>query len=175
MGAFLPFRTDRLGAAAVRAPPTPRPFAAYRSDPDVARYQSWDAPYTLETARRFVASQSTFDGPVPGDWVQIAVDARRTARRRRRRAASTPTGSVATIGYSLATAEQGRGLAREAVGAVVGRLFDDLGVHRVEADARPRQRRVGANSSRTSASSTRAPPARPCAVATRGPTTPGTG
>ena len=47
-------------------------------------------------------------------------------------------GRIATIGYSLATAHQGKGLAREAVGAVVDRLFDVLGVHRVEAGVDPR-------------------------------------
>ena len=42
-------------------------------------------------------------------------------------------GRVARIGYTLAPACQGRGLAAEAVGAVVDRLFADVGVHRVEA------------------------------------------
>ena len=29
------------------------PFVAYRSDPEVARYQGWDAPYPVEKSRRF--------------------------------------------------------------------------------------------------------------------------
>ena len=45
---------------------------------------------------------------------------------------------MATIGYSLAAAHQGQGFAREAVGAIVDRLFDELGVHRVEASLDPR-------------------------------------
>jgi RimJ/RimL family protein N-acetyltransferase len=135
VGPFLPFRTERLEM---------RPFvaadaavlAAYRSDPDVARYQSWDAPYALETARRFVARQSTFDGPVPGDWVQMAMslEGRLVGDVAVR---LDDDGSVATIGYSMTPAEQGRGLAREAVGAVVGRLFDGLAIHRAQADLDP--------------------------------------
>lgn len=135
MGAFLPFRTERLELRSF-GPADAEPFAAYRSDPDVARYQGWDAPYPLETAQRFVAVQSSFDGPVRGDWVQIAVtlDGHLVGDVA---VGLDADGLVATIGYSLATAAQGRGLAREAAGAVVDRLFDDLGVHRVEATLDP--------------------------------------
>ena len=34
-------------------------LAAYRSDPDVARYQSWTPPVTLDQARAIVASASS--------------------------------------------------------------------------------------------------------------------
>ena len=39
---------------------------------------------------------------------------------------------------TLAPAEQGAGLASEAVAAVVDRLFAELGVHRIEASVDPR-------------------------------------
>ncbi|MET0458229.1 MAG: GNAT family N-acetyltransferase [Ilumatobacteraceae bacterium] len=135
MGAFLPFRTDRLELRPFTAADA-EVFAAYRSDPDVARYQGWDAPFPLEAAHRFVATQSAIDGPVPGDWVQVAVtlDGRLVGDVA---VGLDDDGLVATIGYSLATADQGRGLAREAVAAVVDRLFEDLGVHRVEATLDP--------------------------------------
>ena len=160
MGAFLPFRTERLELRSF-GPADAEPFAAYRSDPDVARYQGWDAPYPLETAQRFVAVQSSFDGPVRGDWVQIAVtlDGHLVGDVA---VGLDADGLVATIGYSLATAAQGRGLAREAVGAVV----DGSSTTSASIGWRPRStpstwRRPA--SSRTSGSSTRAWPARPCA------------
>lgn len=30
------------------------PFVAYRSDPEVARYQGWEAPYSVESAMEFI-------------------------------------------------------------------------------------------------------------------------
>ena len=48
---------------------------------------------------------------------------------------------MATIGVTLRDDLQGRGLAREAVGAVVDRLFAHAGVHRVQAAADSRNER----------------------------------
>jgi RimJ/RimL family protein N-acetyltransferase len=42
------------------------------------------------------------------------------------------------IGFALGSAHWGRGYASEAVGAVVAHAFDDRGLHRLEADADPR-------------------------------------
>ncbi len=53
MPLFLPVTTERLVLRAFR-PDDVEPFATYRSDPDVARYQSWTAPYALADARRLV-------------------------------------------------------------------------------------------------------------------------
>ncbi len=77
------------------------------------------------------------DGPLRGRWIQIAIElddelAGDVA------VGLDATGDVATIGYTLAPAHQGRGLAREAVGAIVDRLFDTTSVHRVEASVDPR-------------------------------------
>ena len=48
-------------------------LAAYRSDPDVARYQSWTAPVSLEQARALVATLAAGDPDQPG-WFQYAVE-----------------------------------------------------------------------------------------------------
>jgi hypothetical protein len=55
-------------------------FVAYRSDADVARYQSWDAPYPPERGERFVAQMMTAHPDTPGEWFQFAVALRTTAR-----------------------------------------------------------------------------------------------
>ena len=50
-----------------------QPFARYRSDPEVARYQSWDTPYTLAQAERFVAEMRASTPGIPGEWYQLAL------------------------------------------------------------------------------------------------------
>jgi RimJ/RimL family protein N-acetyltransferase len=128
-----PFRVDDV-----------RAFAAYRSDPDVARYQSWDTPYSPADAERFVASQEDVAFGHPGPWVQLAaVD--RVSRALYGDCAvrvATDQPHTAEIGVTFAAASQGRGLATEALGAVVTRLFEQHGIHRVYAQADDRNRAV---------------------------------
>ena len=73
MPAFLPIATPRLTLRSFRSADA-EAFTAYRSDPDVARYQSWDAPYPRPDADRLIAEMAPRAGPVVGDWLQIAVD-----------------------------------------------------------------------------------------------------
>jgi RimJ/RimL family protein N-acetyltransferase len=56
-----PFRADDLAA-----------FVAYRSAPEVARYQSWDTTYSMDDAERFLASQEGDVFGQPGEWMQLA-------------------------------------------------------------------------------------------------------
>ena len=115
-------------------------FAAYRSDPEVARYQGWEAPYSREEAEDFVASLAGLGPGRPGTWFQFAVAPRpdgpllgdcalRTSRRDPRRG---------ELGFTFARANQGRGYATEAAAAVLAYAFGTLGMERVEAaiDAR---------------------------------------
>ena len=53
-------------------------LAAYRSDPEIARYQSWEAPYPLDQARSMIAGMAADDPDQPG-WFQYAIE--RTADR----------------------------------------------------------------------------------------------
>lgn len=115
-------------------------FAGYRSDPAVARYQDWDAPYPVERARRFVSAMATEPADVPGEWLQIAVtlagDDTLVGDCAFVPQAHEPR--TAEIGFTIAPQHQGRGYAREAVSALLRYLFDQLGKHRVIAscDAR---------------------------------------
>jgi RimJ/RimL family protein N-acetyltransferase len=136
MAPFLPFTTARLRLRPFE-PGDAAAFSAYRSDPDVARYQSWRTPYTLAQAERFIAGLDGLDGPVRGEWLQIAVE-HDGAFVGDVAVAVDVDGHVATIGYTLAPDRQHRGLAVEAVGALVARLFGELGVHRVVANLDPR-------------------------------------
>ena len=55
-------------------------FVAYRSDAEVARFQSWDAPYPAEQGERFVARMMTAHPDTPGEWFQFAVVLRATGQ-----------------------------------------------------------------------------------------------
>jgi len=112
-------------------------FVAYRRDPDVARYQSWDTSYTPADGERLVASQQGVELGQPGPWVQVAAIDRATGALcgdcAVRVAADPPR--TAEVGVTLAPARQGGGLATEALGAVIARLFDQHDIHRVYAQA----------------------------------------
>jgi RimJ/RimL family protein N-acetyltransferase len=113
-------------------------LAEYRSDPEVARYQSWDAPFPLLRAETAVANFMASD-PDKAGWFQYAIE--RVADRRL-------IGDVgvhlhdnllqAEIGFTVATPYQRMGLGSEAVRAVLDRLFRVQGLHKVtgECDAR---------------------------------------
>lgn len=129
--------TERLVLRRFRTSDAPV-LAEYRSDPEVARYQSWDAPFPLLRAETAVANFLASDPDRPG-WFQYAIE--RAGDRRL-------IGDVAVhlhdnlkqaeIGFTLATTFHQQGYATEAVHAVLDRLFRLQGLHKVtgECDAR---------------------------------------
>jgi RimJ/RimL family protein N-acetyltransferase len=115
-------------------------FASYRSDPVVARYQGWDAPYPVEQARRFVSAMATEAADVPGEWLQIAVtlagDDALVGDCAFVPQAHEPR--TVEIGFTIAPEHQRRGYAPEAVSSLLRYLFEQLGKHRVIASCDPR-------------------------------------
>lgn len=114
-------------------------FQAYRADAEVGRYQGWQ-PMTEEAAALFLGGMHTAPFPVAGEWFQLGI-------------AESDTGVLigdigvcvrtdpephAEIGFTLAAAAQGNGLATEAVRALTRLLFETTAVRRVIAitDAR---------------------------------------
>ena len=114
-------------------------FVAYRSDAEVARYQSWDAPYPPEQGERFVAGMMTAHPDTPGEWFQFAVELRATRQLIGDCAATTRADDPGQceIGFTIAPRYQGCGYATEAARLLVGYLFA-RGKHRITAccDAR---------------------------------------
>lgn len=49
-------------------------FAAYRSDLEVARYQSWATPFTLDQAAAFLEKMKFAEAGSAGTWYQLAVE-----------------------------------------------------------------------------------------------------
>ena len=115
-------------------------FSAYRSDPEVARYQGWDPPFTSEEAISFVASLASIDPGTPGTWFQFAIQDRATDELigdcGLRPEADEP--GLAELGFTLARHHQGKGFAREAITAVLEYAQERLGVREIIAvtDAR---------------------------------------
>ena len=129
--------TERLVLRRFRVADAPV-LAEYRSDPEVARYQSWDAPFSLLRAETAVAGFIAADPDKPG-WFQYAVERAEDKKLIGDVAVHLhDNAKQAEIGFTLATAYQKRGFATEAVGAVLDRLFRVQGLHKVtgECDAR---------------------------------------
>lgn len=109
------------------------PFQAYRSDPVVGRYQSWDSVSDGKAAA-FLAVMSQCEAFVPGVWVQLGIALRRT---------NDLIGDIgvcvsfdsehAEIGFTLASESQGQGLAIEAILALTNLLFESTPINRIVA------------------------------------------
>ncbi len=129
----LPLRTERLTIDAITLADAPA-LTALRNDPEIARLQDWDLPYTRAEASiagqpEVVAAGTSTNLAIRllgspeliGDvYVGIDEDA-----------------ATITIGYSLATAHQGCGYITEAVGTVVDALLQHASVHRFVATLDP--------------------------------------
>ncbi len=115
-------------------------MVAYRSDPAVARYQSWTPEWSMADAEAFLREDQATALGTRGGWTQVALVEQE---------GGALVGDVALhfvaaqpdtveLGVTLARAHQGRGLAAEALRAVLSWLFAAHGTHRVlvQADAR---------------------------------------
>jgi len=111
-------------------------FAAYRSDPEVARYQGWSAPYSEEQAAAFVRAVRRVKPGAPGKWLQLAIQVKAGGGLAGDCAFCVQSGDPqqATIGLTLAQSFQGRGYGHEAMTRLLDYLFFELKLHRVRAD-----------------------------------------
>ncbi len=107
-------------------------FMAYRNDPEVARYQSWENINEPE-ARAFIQEQKEIQPGVPGQGFQIAIELK---------AKGVLIGDCyfkinelddrqAEIGFSLSRVYQGQGFATEAVSRFLNYAFLIFNLHRI--------------------------------------------
>ncbi len=112
------------------------PLLAYRNVPEVARYQGWKLPYTRELGLQLINEMKDMHAPKQGNWLQLAIEFKETGEM---------IGDVgmkihesdarqAVIGFTVAPAYWRKGIATEAIGCLLGFLFEDLDLHRVTAD-----------------------------------------
>lgn len=131
----LPIVTPRL-TVRMMTPDDAEVLVAYRNDPEVARHQLWDLPYTLDQAGAMLSDQRSDEQLEPGGRYQLAIEV-----------GGAVVGDVfvgfgdsggpAEVGFTLARHHHGNGYATEAAGAVVEVLFDRLGCVRVLGELDP--------------------------------------
>jgi aminoglycoside 6'-N-acetyltransferase len=115
-------------------------FQAYRTDPEVGRWQGW-SPMSGGEALAFLALMRRAPLFARGEWCQIGIALR---------SGDAPGGegpligdiglgidpadpALAQVGFSMNRKWQGRGLAAEAVEAACALLFEHAGTRRIEA------------------------------------------
>ena len=115
-------------------------FVAYRSSPEIARFQSWDAPYPPEAGERFVRQLMNQHPDTAGEWYQFAVALRATGQLIGDCAALPDADDPrqCEIGFTIAGEHQGHGYATEAVRLLLAYLFTARGKHRITARCDPR-------------------------------------
>lgn len=130
----LPLATERLLLRSFQDSDI-EPFSAYRSDPEVARYQDWEPPFPVERATRFVEAMKKAKVNVPGEWYQVAIELKANGQLIGDCAIHTLADdpNQAEIGFSLSTDNQGHGYATEAVTRLLDYLFGEVQLHRVVA------------------------------------------
>ena len=122
-------RPDRSDAEAI---------FSYRSDAEANRYQGW-IPESLDDVEAFI-ERIPDEFNTPETWYQMVVVTKEDRRvigdlgvhfvdRENR---------LCEIGCTLAPEQQGQGYASEAMRAVIGHLFEELGKHRISASVDPR-------------------------------------
>ncbi|WP_050025026.1 GNAT family N-acetyltransferase [Verrucomicrobium sp. BvORR034] len=118
-----------------RLQPTDAPtLCSYRSQPEVARYQSWET-FGPDDAARLLDDQQDRDIGVPGTWLQVAI-------------VEAATGQLIgdcglhcladepqqfEIGITLDHTQQGKGYATEALQCLLHHLFTALSARRITA------------------------------------------
>lgn len=133
----LPLQTPRLILRPFTADDLPH-FTAYRSHPDVARYQSW-SDYGAADAQAFFERQRRLEFNRDDSWFQLAVERREDGALLGDVAVHFfDAGRQAELGVTFAPSHQRQGMAHEALNAVIALLFGPLAKHRITAvvDAR---------------------------------------
>jgi RimJ/RimL family protein N-acetyltransferase len=113
----------------------------YRSRPEVYRYQLWQ-PVNEAEVRAFIEKQERLSPGTPGTWCSLAITQREN---------DVMIGDVglhfprtdptqAEVGITLSPAFQRRGLAAEALEAVLRYAFESMGKDRVYASVDPRNK-----------------------------------
>ena len=113
-----------------------------RNDPDVARLQDWETPYSRAAAESTVADTLAMsDGPADGGWwMATLVEASSNRIIGDMSLHLTNDRRTAEVGYSLDRASWGNGYAIEALEALLAWAFETLPITRVTGSLHPDNR-----------------------------------
>lgn len=130
--------TTRLQLSALRKDDAAAMYA-YRSDPMVCHYQSFE-PGSLQDVDAFIQSLQGNTFNKPDSWFQMAIRLRATEQLVGDMGLhfSADDGRQVEIGFSISPAFQRQGFATEALLAVIDHLFCVLHKHRIFASVDPR-------------------------------------
>lgn len=107
-------------------------FYAYRSNPEVAKYQGFDV-MTMEQAKAFIIENATKHFGKTGEWVQYGIE--NTGKQKLIGDCAIKLSQndkrIAEIGMSISPSEQKKGYAKEALLGILSFLFDTKNRHRV--------------------------------------------
>jgi RimJ/RimL family protein N-acetyltransferase len=126
-----------------------RELFLYRSDAEVARYQSW-SPSSIDEARAFIARNAATPFNQAESWYQLAVRSASTHQLLGDLGLHFLGVAQVEIGFTIAPQHQRQGLGTFAVLTLLDYLFNRLNKHRILASVDPRNaaslallRRVG--------------------------------
>ena len=130
--------TSRLVLRPLRLSDSAEVFA-YRSDPEVARFQMWD-PRDVKEVHSFIEDLRDLRPNTPDTWYQLAITLRESGLLIGDCGLHFPLKepSQVEVGITLAPAHQRQGYATEALERVMEYLFVSLGKHRIYARVDPR-------------------------------------
>jgi len=112
---------------------------AYRSHPQVVRYQLWE-PRDVEEIRGFIARMRDVPLGVPGSWYQLAIVRKEDGLLIGDCGIHFPPDEThqAEVGITITPDHQRQGYAAEALETVFDMLFSQKGLHRVYGRVDPR-------------------------------------
>lgn len=107
-------------------------FYEYRSDPEVAKYQGFDTMNKVQ-AKRFIESQVDKFYGIPGEWVQYGIENIKTNKLIGDCAIKLEDDNdkIAQIGITINPLFQNKGIAKEAMMAIMPWLFEVKKLHRI--------------------------------------------
>lgn len=135
MSPFEIINTDRLSITTLGLQDK-EVFLAYRGNPAVYQFQSWNPP-SLQEVEDFIRQNLTVIPNTPNTWLQLGIYLHNGPLIGDVGLHFLEDGAQMEIGYTLAPEHQGQGYAFEAVKAVIAHLFRDLKKHRVTASVDP--------------------------------------
>jgi RimJ/RimL family protein N-acetyltransferase len=109
-------------------------ISAYRSLPEVAKYQSW-AQFGMEEATQLIADQLAAKSAVAGSWVQVMIVLTESSQPIGDCGIHFPSNAPQQVelGITLDPSYHNRGFASEAIEGVLSYVFESLNMHRVSA------------------------------------------
>jgi [ribosomal protein S5]-alanine N-acetyltransferase len=107
-------------------------FHRYRSDPEITRFQGFDA-FSKEQAREFIAENKIKKDGVPGQWVQYGIEELHTKKLIGDCAIQLhlPETSEAEIGITISPLYQRKGYAKETMSEILNLLFNEKEISRI--------------------------------------------